>query len=188
MVQLAIDAPGSATSCPSPTVPMIEIEQTSFEQEKSALFLRALSSKSALFDVIKFTKKCVLADESSTNRHAILDSGILALVLSAFACKDYRLDSLFKKGQNARKSNSKDATALPGPPIGIALINAEASTLSMLVHNPKFQRNWKEDEFRQRMNACASLMRNLFPEGEQEPQYVVTKALFAGIIAQSRVL
>lgn len=184
----AIDALAGASFCPSPTVPVIEIEQTPFEQEKSALFLRAFGSKSALFDVIKFTKQCVLADEGSAKRRAILDAGILALVLSTFACKDYRLDSLFKKGQNARKQNLKDATGLPRPPLGIALINAEASTLSVLVHKPKFERNWQEDDFGRRKIACASLVSSLFSEDEQDPQYAVTEALFVGIVASSRVL
>ncbi|KAF7964770.1 hypothetical protein HWV62_3136 [Athelia sp. TMB] len=185
-------------------------QRSLLDREKAAFFQKVHGLDSALFSVITFTANCAASMGNASTRQAIVDAGVLALVLTAFVCADYKLGTLIEPMRQAEASkarpsgnNNQDASVIPTPtPASInaeastlsvldasviptptpASINAEASTLSVLVHNPSFQRNWQKSKFTQRINVCAGLVTSLFPATETGGQDAVTRGLFARIV------
>ncbi|KAF7983691.1 hypothetical protein HWV62_19609 [Athelia sp. TMB] len=191
--QMADNRNGGAMAIPfdkkTGVVPVVsESNQRSLlDREKAAFFQKVHGLDSALFSVITFTANCAASMGNASTRQAIVDAGVLALVLTAFVCADYKLGTLIEPMRQAEASkarpsgnNNQDASVIPTPTP--ASINAEASTLSVLVHNPSFQRNWQKSKFTQRINVCAGLVTSLFPATETGGQDAVTRGLFARIV------
>ncbi|KZP30492.1 hypothetical protein FIBSPDRAFT_1038162 [Athelia psychrophila] len=166
------------------SVPDIPTEPTLLEQEKESFFYKVHGHDSVLVSIIEFARECATSMDSGT-RQAMLEGGAHALVLSAFVCNDYQLDSLiepFRKATLSRKKGSRGNTIIPAPP-SLASINADASTLSVSIHTPKFQRNWQGGRFEHRLNVCGALVTSLFPAAEDMgEEYAVTRALLFRIV------
>lgn len=165
----------------------IVVERTVLEREKVRFFQKIYGINSALSAMINFTSKC--AQASHIVRKAILDAGALALVLSAFAHIDYKLgglvDTFGSTKHQGTKSPRRDITNVGSTSaFPLATINAEASTLSVLIRNPKFQKNWPANRFANRRALCATLVDSLFGgDAEQDNQYALTRALFGKIVS-----
>ncbi|KZP30502.1 hypothetical protein FIBSPDRAFT_945867 [Athelia psychrophila] len=168
------------------SVPEIPTEPTLLEQEKESFFYKVHGLDSALFAVVAFAGECATGVDSGT-RQAMVECGVPALVLSAFVCDDYQPDSLLEPFRKAVSKGSRrktrDGSIIPATSLTSESINAEASTLSVIVHKPKFQRNWQGGRFAQRVNQCAALVNSLFPAEGTGGQYAVTRALFSRIVA-----
>lgn len=155
-------------------VPPVEQEHSFYEREKNSFFQKIVKVDSVLFNVIKFATEC--AFRGATVRTGMLHSGGLALVLTAFVNADYRLGGLI----DVPGKQSKSGETWP-PSLGA--INAEASTLSVLIHQAKFQKNWRGSRFTTRVTLCSMLVDSLFGgEEEQDNDYAVTRALFNKIV------
>lgn len=179
----------SAEASSNGIVPSALVERTVLDREKGRFFKKIYGVDSALFAVIKFTTEC--ASASSTARKAILDAGTLALVLSAFVNRSYKLSSLHDAfghtgKRRGAKSPRRDTTDVrPTLESPLASINAEASTLSVLIRTPKFQENWKASRFAHRVALCAALVDGVFGgDAGRDNQYAVTRALFGKIVGR----
>jgi len=168
-------------------VPRLPSNQSFYDRQKTGLLLRMMNADNALFNIIKFTTKA--AEQNPSVRLGMLDAGSLALVLTAFANVDFKLSSLTSipvkeergKGGKLARGNVSDTEFTPR--ISPASINAEASTLSVLIHTNKFIKPWRGRQLETRLSLCSSLVDSLM--GEEvvlDTEYSVTRALFRSIV------
>lgn len=156
---------------------------TLLEREKASFFQKMHGRDSVLIAVITFVADGAAAMNTAGSRQAMAEAGVLALVLSAFVCKDFKLETLMEPTRRAKAIHreTRDASMIPAP--SPMAINTEASTLSVLMHNASFQRNWQGSSFAQRIGVCATLVNSLFPVADTGDQYTITRALFLRIVA-----
>lgn len=173
----ALKTPHSQSS-----TPLIEIDKSPQDREKDRLFRKVVGVETPLHNVIRFATQ--LAGESAAMRLGMLEAGCPALVLTAFASAEFTMPSLLhltKQGRRKPTSGRKES-AEPFP-LSLAAINAEASTLSVLVRQPRFRAGWEGQKFQTRLALCASLVGALLVEDRRvDDCYGVTRALFRTII------
>jgi hypothetical protein len=169
-------------------LPPIDIDPSFYDRQKMDLFKKMAGLDSALYGIIKFTTKA--AEQNTSIRLGMLEAGSLALVLAAFSNTDFKLSSLVGipgtegKRKDAKSAGRKVSDAASPPLLSSSTINAEASTLSILIHTAKFVQRWGSQEFNTRLFLCSSLVDSLLGnEGVLDDEYCVTRALFQNIVA-----
>jgi len=172
----------------SGSIPKFEIvHKTFYSREKSRIFAQILNLDTALYNVIEFA--AATAKRNANVRLGMLDAGCLALVLTAFANADFRLSSLTDaprmdgKAKGAKPGHRENSGAETLPPYSLTAINAEASTLSVFIHTPKFNKLWQGQRLDTRLSLCSSLVYSLLGRDEVDEGYEVTRALFRKIVA-----
>lgn len=169
-------------------IPKVEaVHKTFCSQEKEAFMMKMMNADRALYHMLRFATET--AKQSETVRLGMLDGGSLALVLIAFANVDFRLSGLvaasrkekMPKGTKSSPRSNVDAEA--SPPISLAAINAEASTLSFFIHSARFNESWQGQRLGTRLSLCSSLVYSLLGEDKvTDEAYEVTRALFMKIV------
>jgi len=156
------------------------------DREKKKLLLKMAEVDSVLFNIIKFITKA--AEQNSTVRLGMLDAGSLVIVLTAFADPAFKLSSLTGnlkkevKGKSGSLTHGKVSDMADAQRLSSAAINAEASTLSVLMRKPQFVRPWRGHRLETRLSLCSSLIDSLLGQ-EFNDEYGVTRALFRNIVA-----
>jgi len=168
---------------PCSVVPQVEQEQTSYDREKDRFMRKIVDVDNALLNFIKFATET--ANESATTRSGLLDAGGLALVLFAFVNPDFKLSGLIDNSATTkREAGPGHREASLYQPLSLSAINAEASTLSVLIRSSKFRRTWQGRRFQTRLAHCSSLVYNLLGEdGRTDDRQAVMCALFREIVA-----
>jgi hypothetical protein len=160
------------------------------DQEKRRLFQKASNVDTALYNIIKFS--IMAARHDRTTRFCMLDAGVLSLVILAFVNVDFLAPSLVdlwrKKGKhaNSKSVNAETGYNLDGSPSPIPsdVIQAEASTLSVLMHRAAFRETWQQQQYNDRHHLCSLLVHFLLGDfGEPDDSYTWTRALFRKILA-----
>jgi hypothetical protein len=170
----------------SPLPPPIPSDLSFHDREKKKLLLKMIEVDSVLFNIIKFITKA--AEQNSTVRLGMLDAGSLAIVLTAFADSPFKLSSLTGnlrkegKGKGGSLTLGKVSDTADAQRLSSAAINAEASTLSVLIRNPQFVKPWRGHRLETRLSLCSSLIDSLLGQ-ELDDEYGVTRALFKNIVA-----
>jgi hypothetical protein len=159
-----------------------------YDQEKTRLFRKASNVDVASFNITKFVTTA--AHRSMHIRAGLLNAGALSCVLIAFANTDFQLLSLMdglkekgkKKEAQARHRESPESAIPATPPISLEAIEAEASTLTVLMHTTTFRRAWADESFNMRRHLCSLLVDSLLEEHIVAGRYVWTRALFGKIL------
>jgi hypothetical protein len=170
----------------SEAVPQLEdIHKAFCSREKEAIMVKIMNLDTALYHMLRFATEA--AKQNATVRLAMLGAGSLALPLTAFANAEFRLSSLIsdlgkEAPQGAKLGISNNVDAKASPPISLAAINAEASTLSFVFHSSKFKKSWYGQSLSTRLSLCSSLVFSLLGKDEWPDEgYEVTRALFRKI-------
>jgi hypothetical protein len=164
----------------------VSSEASFYGRESNKLFLKMMDVDNALFNIIQFITKT--AKQNSTVRLGMLYAGSLAIVLTAFAHPTFRLSNLTGvpgkegKGKGGRLTHGKVSDTADAQRLSSAAINAEASTLSVLVRKPQFVKSWRGHRLETRLSLCSSLIDSLLGQ-ELGDEYGVTRALFKNIVA-----
>jgi len=165
-------------------VPVNDVHNKTFcIREKEAVMKKIMYSDASLYHMLRFARET--AEQNATVRLSMLDAGSLVLALTAFANADFRLSSLDAipggpQGQEFEFGNGVNAET--PPPLSLAAINAEASTLSFFIHSPKFRKSWHGQRLETRLSLCSSLVFTLLGRDERADEgYEVTRALFRKI-------
>jgi hypothetical protein len=163
-----------------------------YDREKHRLFQKASNLDTALYNIIKF---CTMAARRHrTIRFCMLDAGVLSLVIIAFVNASFLAPSLvdltLKKGKQMKVKSvgagnrHNQHCSLPPSSISSDIIQAEASTLSVLMHSSAFRETWHRQQFNDRRNICSLLVHSLLGDfGETDDRYTWTRALFWKILA-----
>lgn len=172
-----------------PAIP-IDIDETFYDREKSRLFERTSNTDTALFNSIRFATEG--ARRSAALRRGMLDAGALSLVLVAFVSADYKLPGLIDVSRLRRtratevgsgRRENPDLARSRASPIPLNVICEEASTLTVLIHNPTFQQTWTDERFNTRRFLCSLLVDVLLGRREDiDGSYAWTNALFRKIL------
>ena len=182
----------ASMSVSSGSTPPVKINEDPrlYGREKADFFDKIVNVDKYLYNIIKFATDT--AGQSMTIRRGMLDAGCLSLVLSAFANDDFKLpgltDAVWKQARKSGIKSGRKETVVGGnsllAPIPSAVINAEASKLSVLMRNAKFRAAWQGQRFDTRRSLCLSLVDNLLGDGDRDMDdaYSVTRALFKTIL------
>jgi hypothetical protein len=166
-------------------MPQIKREKTSYDHEQDHFIRKIADVDNALLNLIKFATEAT--NESPTMRHGILDAGGLAFVLFAFVSPDFKLpglvDDLARQGVK-RGGVSDNRESSQYQPLSMDAINAEASTLSVLIRSSKFRQTWQSRRFKTRLALCSSLVYSMLEEdGGMDDRHTVARLIFREIIA-----
>ena len=168
----------------------IHIDQSFYSQEKSRLFRRTSNVDIASYNITKFATTA--AHHSANIRTGMLNAGALSLVLIAFTNVDFQLVGLMdgskgnkkKREVPSRRGESSQSAHLAALPFPLDAIEAEASTLTILIHTAAFRRSWTDESFDMRRHLCSMFVDSLLEEhGVITGRYVWTRALFTKILA-----
>jgi hypothetical protein len=157
------------------------IHKTLCSREKEAIMTKIMNVDTALYHMLRFSTET--AKQNVTVRLGMLSAGILALPLTAFANAEFKLSSLVNvPGKDGAPQGAKLGISVEAEPISLAAINAEASTLTFIVHSPKFKNSWNGQRLSTRLSLCSSLVFSLLGSDEWPDEgYEVTSALFRKI-------
>ena len=138
-----------------------------YDREKSRLFRAASYRDTALSSMLKFS--IAAARHSSAARRDMLDAGALPLVLTTFVNSDFRLSGLHDAlGDGAPNTCGRKPDALclymSTLPISLDMINAQASTLTVLIQSRTFRQAWRVESFNYRRHLCSLLVDSLLDE------------------------
>jgi len=170
------------------TVP-IDVDENFYHREKGRLFQMALNRNTALYNTIKFAT--MAARRNTPVRRAMLEAGALSLVLAAFVNADFQIPNLLhasrgkKNCKEAKLGCRGDSNSISPPtlPIPLKVIHAEASTLTVLIHNTTFRKAWPDESFGDRRYLCSLLVDSLLAGGgDVDHRYAWTRALFQKIL------
>jgi hypothetical protein len=169
----------------------IDIDETFYDREKSRLFERTSNTDTALYNSIRFATEG--AHRSAALHRGMLDAGALSLVLVAFVSADYKLPGLIDVSRLRRtrttevgsgRRENPDLARSRASPIPSNVICEEASTLTVLIHNPTFRQTWTDERFYTRRFLCSLLVDALLERHEDiDGSYIWTNALFRKILA-----
>ena len=145
----------------------IDVDGSLYDREKSRLFRAASYRDTALSSMLKFS--IAAARHSSAARQGMLDAGALALVLTAFVNSDFPLSGLHDAlGDGAPNTCGRKPDALclymSTLPISLDMINAQASTLTVLIQSRTFRQGWRVESFNYRRHLCSLLVDSLLDE------------------------
>lgn len=163
--------------------PALDGDKSGYGREKERLFRKVVGVDAVTHNIIKFTT--ALASDNAAARAGILEAGGAVLVLTAFANDDFTLPNLLCLTKQGKRKTVNFAKKEPTPaPVSLSAINAEASTLSLLIYQPVFRAGWEIPKLQMRLTVCALLVNTLFahPASSVDGRYDVTGALFKKII------
>lgn len=167
----------------------IDVDEDFHDREKARLFQRVSNVDTALYNIILFATDAV--QKSPTIRCGMLNAGALSLVIVAFANSDFRPSSLLtptkrgkQKGAGVGQIAAIDVNFHAPSPIPLDVIEAEASTLSVLMHDAAFRESWRDKQLYTRRRLCSSFINVLLGDfGKRDDRYAWTRALFRKILA-----
>jgi hypothetical protein len=122
----------------------------------------------------------VVARHSSVARRGMLKAGALTLVLTVFVNVDFHLSGLRDAQAPNTYGRKPDALGLymSTLPISPDTINAQASTLALLIQRPSFRQAWRDESFNNRRHPCSLLVDGLQgTKSETGDIYALTYAL-----------
>jgi hypothetical protein len=169
----------------------ILIQQCFYNQSKANLWDKIVDVEAAFIRVVQFATRA--AQQGNIIRLAMLDAGILVLVLAAFANSHFKLTGLVnmltqeekmkvKATKSGRDTNIDPASApLPLP---VVTMNAGASTLLVLMRFPTFRQFWGEHRFNTRLSLCGLLVDSLFGDDGNDGGSRETRNLFKEIVGR----
>ena len=161
----------------------IDDDDSLYDREKSRLFYAASYRDAALYGMLKFS--IVVARHSSVARRGMLKAGVLVLVLTAFASADFHLSGLHDALAPNTCGGKPDALCMymSTLPISLDTINAQASTLALLIQRPTFRQAWRAESFNNRQRLCSLLVDSLLgTKSETDDIYALTYALCRKIL------
>jgi hypothetical protein len=167
----------------------IDADESFYNREKNRLFEKVTNVDMALYNVIIFATNATRWSESV--RRAMLDAGALSLVIVAFVNADFLPSKLMVAGRKGKEKetglgctgNAVDGYYHPSGPIPLSVIQAEASTLSVLMHDTAFLKTWHDKQLDIRRRLCSSLVDALLGDfGERNDKYAWTRSLFRKIL------
>ncbi|KIM86727.1 hypothetical protein PILCRDRAFT_314087 [Piloderma croceum F 1598] len=171
-----------------PGIP-IDADESFYNREKSRLFEKVANVDMALYNVIIFATNASRWSESV--RRAMLDAGALSLVIVAFVNADFLPSNLVVAGMKGKEKetgsgctrNAVDGYYHPSGPIPLSVIQAEAATLSVLMHDATFRGTWHKSQLNIRRRLCSSLVDALLGDfGDRNDKYAWTRSLFRKIL------
>ena len=141
----------------------IVVDGSLYDREKSRLFRAASYRDTALSSMLKFS--IAAARHSSAARRGMLDAGALALVLTALVNSDFRLSGLHDAlGDGAPNTCGRRPDALYLYMSTLDMINAQASTFTVLIQSRTFRQAWRVESFNYRRHLCSLLVDSLLDE------------------------
>lgn len=155
----------------------VEVDKSAYDRERERLLRKVVGLEAAAHNILKFATQ--LASESAAMRVGLLEAGSLVLVLATFANEEFTMPSLLyltKLGK--RKTMVAHLQPTPAP-VPLSVINAEASTLSLLIYQPAFRAGWESQRLQTRLSLCAILVDALFVDGPRGSDgcYEISRAL-----------
>ena len=116
----------------------IDPDDSHYDRKKSRLFYVTSHRDAALYSMLKFS--IVVARHSSVARRGMLKAGALTLVLTAFVNVNFHLSGLRDAQAPNTYGRKPDALGLymSTLPISPDTINAQASTLALLIQRTSF--------------------------------------------------
>lgn len=161
-------------------LPAVDGVKSTYGRERDRLFRKVVGVDAVAHNILKFATQ--LAAENAAMRAGMLESGAAVLVLAAFANDDFTMsDLLCLTKQGKRKTMNTGKKEPTSAPLSLAAINAEASTLSLLLYQPVFRAGWEAQRLQTRLALSAVLVNALFSDNA-DGRYDVTRALFRKII------
>ncbi|KZP13467.1 hypothetical protein FIBSPDRAFT_133456 [Athelia psychrophila] len=149
-----------------------------YELEKKALFQELSGRELPGRNMLEFTIKA--SQRKSSIRRGILHAGGLSLILMAFTSRDFRPESLVN-GDHVLPNKAGQTYPVTAP-IPIQVINDEAATLTVLIHDIHFRSTWADRPFRLRRALCSQLLHELMGAAFDD-RHTWTRALFLKILA-----
>jgi len=164
-------------------VPAAIEDSTFYGHEKARLTERVSISEIAMHNVLQFATK--VADSGLHVRQAMVEAGVLALVLITHASRTFQMQNLLSSAKQPRSRRGCEADAIPSD-----VINAEAANLASLVTTPGFRSSWSGQVYRAKRAACLQFLRVLFgnagetgKSSELGEKYEWMRALYQKILA-----
>jgi hypothetical protein len=158
-----------------PRTEPIDVGKKFYDHEKTRLFEKTSDVDAALYKFIIFATEAARMNNSI--RRSLVDSGALSLVIVAFTNANFIPSQLMDAAKRGR-------TGIAPSGIPLDVIHAEAATLSVLMHDPLFRKNWREKQLTVRLRLCSSLVDALIgSHGQGDDGHVWTRSLFRKIVA-----
>jgi hypothetical protein len=166
----------------------IDVDANFHSREMNRLFEKVSNADMALYNIIIFATDA--ARWSGSVRRAMLDAGALSLVIVAFVNADFLPSNLMIAGRKGKQKEVKsertrnvDVQCHTSFPIPSDVIQAEASTLAVLMHDPAFRGSWRDKQLSIRRRLCTSLVNALLGDfGQRDDRHAWTRSLFRKIV------
>lgn len=161
----------------------IDTDKSFCGREKIRLYKKVLFVDNAVYNIIEF---CIKAASYNVIRQAMLEAGVLSLVLAAFASADFQPSGLMAALGDRRReqwtrtgpeSSSHSSFFLPIP---LAAINSDAATLTAYSSLKDY---WSAEQIRMRQSLGLSLLDVLLSNpADIDEKYLWTRELFRKIL------